>query len=346
MRIEQDFEGETYEIDVRLEDKRNLRHIAHYPIKSGPRTFKSVNVFEVKASTTGKKIVCFWKSKLDDSMLTVEEETQFECQPEELEKLIALIDNLEDICNLDRGDHVILKQNEPSTEAALAAVDSIQSANSDGAEELALKLIKSVGEIAPEADLEEVDGELPEEVATVEHLISHARTRNALREFREMVEDEVTESEYQAFLEGNSWIFGHRYVSAREDRQITRDEEVDFCLETVSGYFDIFEIKRPQHTVMVEDTDHDTYKASSKLSEAVAQVENYIKEIEANHGEILRRDGVDMLKPRGNIVIGANLDPEEREGLRIHNTFLNNIRVMTYTELAQMGERLVEVYEK
>lgn len=346
MEIEQSFDGEIYEIEVPLEDKDRFRHVAHYPIKDGPRTFKSVNVFEVIASESGKKVISFWKSRLTDSRLEVEEETIFQCQPDELQRLIALLDNLEDVAELERGNHVILAKDAPSVEAAKAAIESIESTDTDESEELAVELIKSVSEIEPAIDdIEGFADELPEDVVNVEYLISRARARNAIDKFRGLIESGEPERKYQKFLESHPWIFGARYVDNRDERELTRDEEVDFCLETVNGYYDIFEIKRPDHTVMVEDQSHDNYRPSADLSEAVSQVENYISEIEASRDGILRRDGLDVLKPRGTVVIGTDLDSDEREGLRVYNSFLNRIDVVTYSELARKGERLVEAHQ-
>lgn len=346
MEIKQTFDGETYEIEVPLEDKDQLRHVAHYPIKNGPRTYKSVNVFDIIASDSGKKIVSFWKSRLSSGRLDVEEETIFQCRPDELRRLIALLDNLEDVANLARGNHVILAWDGPSVAAAKAAIGSIELTDSEVSEELAVELIKGVSEIEPAInDIEGFADELPEDVVNVEYLISRARARKAIDEFKRLIDAQEREQEYQEFLEDHLWIFGARYVDSRDNRALTRDEEVDFCLEAVNGYYDIFEIKRPSHRVMVKDRSHNSYRPSAKLSEAVSQVENYIREIEASHGDILRRDGLDILKPRGTVVIGSNLNPDEREGLRVHNSFLNRIDVVTYSELARKGERLANTYQ-
>ena len=346
MIVEQDFDGEIYEIDVRIENKQNLRHVAHYPIKSGPETFKSVNIFEIKASSTGKKIVSFWKSRKQSARrLSVEEETQFECQPDELERLVALLDNLEEVAELERGEHVILRKDSPSTQAAIAAIDSIKNASSSEVEEIILKLIEGVCEVESKiGNLEKIADNLSDKALRVENLIGHARTQRVVTQFQELVEENEVEQEYQNFLESHPWLFGNRYVDRSDIRKLTRDEEVDFCLETVSGYYDVFEIKRPGPDVMNYDSSHDCYYASADLSKAVSQVENYIKEIEANHGEILRRDGLDVLKPRGTVVIGSNLTSEEREGLRVFNSNLSRIRVITFSEIVSMGERLIEVY--
>lgn len=348
MEIEQDFEGEVYEIDVRMEDKDRLRHIAHYPIKTGPRTFKSVNVFEVMASKSGKKLVYFWKSRLAESgSLKVEEETQFRCRPEELERLFAVLDNLEEIVDLERGEHLIFKKESPSTEAAMEAIQSIQGAKSEGFDELIIQLIESASEVGSNIDdIDVLIQGLNEEILGVENLISYARSRSTLENFRELIQEREDESEYQDFLEKNPWLFGNRYIRNSEIRQLTRDEEVDFCLETINGYFDVFEIKRPDHNVLNYDSSHDSFYAAAELSKAIAQVEIYINEIEQNYSDILVKDDMNVLKPRGIIVIGADLKKEELEGLRIFNSYLNRIEVMTYNQLVGMGERLIEVYEE
>jgi hypothetical protein len=348
MELEQEFEGETFEIDVRLEEKDQLDHLAHYPLKSGPQTYKSINIFEVKASTSGKKVVHFWKArKKNNSKLDVQEETRFDCQPDELERLIALLDELEEIADLDRGEHIFLKKDAPSAQAALAAIDSVKTAGSENVEELAAKLIESVGEVEKVVDDFDAFAEhVSDEILEVENLIGYVRTRKVVDRFETLVVAEKSERKYQQFLEEYPWLFGNRYVRDSGNRQLTRDEEVDFCLESVNGYYTLFEIKRPDHDVVIKDRSHDTYYASSELSKAIAQTENYIKEIETNYNNILRLDDMNILKPKGTIVIGSNLDGEKREGLRILNSHLNQIRIVTYTEIVSMGKRLIKTYDK
>lgn len=138
-------------------------------------------------------------------------------------------------------------------------------------------------------------------------------------------------------------MFGSRYIRDSEKRELTRNSEVDFCLEAASGYYDIFEIKRPKHNVLIEDPSHNGYKPSAKLSEATSQIETYIKEIEEERSDILRHEKIDMLKPRGYIVIGNSLSEEKKEYLRTHNSFMNRIRVLTYSDLIGIAERTIEI---
>jgi hypothetical protein len=346
MEIEQDFEGETYEVEVRLEDKDRLRHIAQYPIKNGPRTFKYAHVFEVKASNSGRKIIHFWKSRLtEEGSFEVEEESRFECNQDELEKLAAFLDHIEDIAGLERGEYIFLKKDEPSSRAALAAIDSIKRTESDEVEDIIIKLLHSIGEFEiEEEEIESIGDNLTSDVVDVENLIGQARTKKVVSDFEELISQEKREHAYQEFLEENPWLFGNRYIDLEDTRRLTRDEEVDFCLETVDGYYDVFEIKRPVHSVVEKDRSHDTYYPSSKLSKAVGQVSNYLKYIDNEYPNILSRDGLDMIRPRGNIIIGSDLSEDEIEGLRVYNNHLNRIRVITYDQVVKMGNRLIDVY--
>lgn len=346
MDIEERFDGEIYEVDVRWEEKERLEHVAHYPIKNGPKTFKSVNVFEPIPSETGKKIVSFWKSRLsEEGDMEIDEETRFECNPVELDRLVAMLDSLEDVVDLERGEYIFMKRDSPSSQAITAAIDSIQQSDSEQIDEIVSHLLEGIAGLdVEEDDVEILADKLDSDILDVENLIAQARTRKTLSEFRELVASDEIEQEYQTFLEEHHWLFGNSYLDRTDQRQLTRDQEVDFCLVTVDGYYDVFEIKRPSHTVLVRDDSHDTYRPSAELSKAVAQVANYLQEIDWNHDDILRRDRMNMIRPRGIIVIGSELSEPQNEALRVYNNHLSRIRVMTYDEILEMGTRIIEIH--
>ncbi|WP_276301720.1 Shedu immune nuclease family protein [Halorussus lipolyticus] len=348
MKIEQDFgDGEVYEIDVRLEEKKNLKHISHYPLKSGPKTYKSLNVFSIMAKDEDKYLLSFWKARKKSSKyLNQVDETQFKCEKKEVTRLLDFLENLYELEGLDRGDHVILRKDSPSSEAAASAVEAIKSCDEE-LESVLLNLIGSLSDMdADISDLDLSENAIEQDAIRAEYAIKHARTKKKLEEFENLISDKKKERKYQSFLEDNPWLFGQEYVTHLDLRELTRDEEVDFCLESVDGYYDVIEIKTPSKTVLVEDGSHDTYKASADLSSAIAQVENYIHQIEANEGDILRRDKIHALKPRGIIVIGDELTDEKRESLRVLNSHLNRITVYTFSDIKRLGERMVSRYEQ
>ncbi|WP_458190935.1 Shedu immune nuclease family protein [Haladaptatus sp. NG-WS-4] len=348
MRISQDFgNGEVYEIEVNHGESGPLNHIAHYPIKKGPRTYKSLNVFEVPEKDEDQYILGFWKARKNSGFLNQDEETEFRCSKEEVTRLLGFLENIYELKGLDRGNHVILKKESPSSEAAASAVEAIKSCEDDGLQDILLELIGSLTDLDVEIGALDLSSDKVERDAVkAEHAIKYARTKSILEEFRQKIEREEAESEYQEFLEDNPWLFGQEYVQQIELRELTRDEEVDFCFESVDGFFDVIEIKKPETTVLVEDGSHDTYKASAELSSAIAQVQNYIYRIEQAQGNILMRDGMNMVKPRGIIVIGDDLSSDERESLRVMNSHLNRITIHTFSDITKIGQRIVDRYDE
>lgn len=350
MQIEQEFDdGETYHIEVNHGDSGPFTHIAHYPIKSGPRTYKSINVFAIDGKDDDdpeRYRITFWKAEPHNSRyLRKKDESRFNCQKEEVLRLLGFLENFYELEGLDRGEHVIIRKDSPSAKAAASAVQAIKNCESDK-EDVLMSLIGSINEM--DVDLNELD--LSEEAVEkdairAEYAIKHARTRSKLDEFRSLVDECKSEQHYQEFLEDNPWLFGQEYVSRLDIRELTRGDEVDFCMESVDGFYDIIEIKTPQQNVLVQDTSHDTYRASSELSGAIAQVEDYIKAIESNEAEINLSEGIHMVKPRGVIVIGDEIAGPKRESLRILNSHLNRLNVYTFTDVLELGGRMVRRYE-
>lgn len=349
MKIEQDFgDGEVYEITVEHDEDGQLDHVAHYPIKDGPRTYKSVNVFSIPDKEENGYIITFWKARQSGSRyLNQDEETQFNASKEEVSRLLGFLENIYELENLERGDYVILRKDSPSAEAAASAISAIKSCRDETVRDILLELIGSLTELDIELDELDLSSESVEQGAIkAEHAIKHARTKAIVNEFERKIDSEKSEEDYQDFLETNPWLFGQEYVKRLQIREITRDEEVDFCLESVDGFYDVIEIKKPSTNVLIEDGSHDTYRASSELSSAIAQLENYIYRIEQSQGNILVRDGLNMVKPRGKIVIGDQLSSEERESLRVMNSHLSRITVYTFSDIAELGQRVVERYEE
>lgn len=350
MQIEQEFDdGKTYHIEVNHSDSGPFTHIAHYPIKSGPRTYKSINVFSIDGKDDDdpeRYHITFWKAKPSRSKyLQSVEETSFQCQKDEVIRLLGFLEEFYELEGLERGEHVIIRKDSPSSKAAASAVQAIKNCES-GTEAVLMSLIGSINEM--DVDIDELD--LSEEAVEkdairAEYAIKHARTRSKLDEFQTLVERAEPEQQYQKFLEDNPWLFGHEYVRRLDIRELTRGDEVDFCMESVDGYYDIIEIKTPEKRVLVEDSSHDTHRASAELSGAIAQVEDYIHSIEANEAQIKLDDDIHMLKPRGIIVIGNGLSKVERESLRILNSHLNRVTIYTFSDIVELGGRMVSRYE-
>ena len=122
---------------------------------------------------------------------------------------------------------------------------------------------------------------------------------------------------------------------------------------TVDGFLDILEIKLPSNDVIIEDTSHPgSYRWCGETNKAIGQVVNYLSDIERLQLELSRaiknKYGWDIfvIKPRAFIVIGTkdNWDEMKKEALRKLNYSLHGIEVLTYTDLIQRGEEIIQRY--
>lgn len=76
--------------------------------------------------------------------------------------------------------------------------------------------------------------------------LNYGRYKRALDEFKNLIDENRQESEYQRFLQENYWIFGSEYSELLPYRSISNGIAVDFPLRrTLDGYLEVIEIKRP-----------------------------------------------------------------------------------------------------
>lgn len=351
MDLEIDFgDGEVYEAKVQRDlenEPEYLEHLAHIPIKTGRTVYKSVTIWEISDSSSNQPyIIEFFKWRKDPEAkvgLVEDEKNKFRCEKDEISALLSGLANIEEFGDLDSDDYAIIKKESPPGESLGRIFDILE--DLEDSEEVAVEIINQLSEIFEQKEDEGIeDNILDSDALEAESFLAHSRLKSKLDEFSQLIDEEEREQEYQDFLEQNSWLFGSNYVGKVNFRSITYAEEVDFCLKSVDGYFDVIEIKRPQHKVLKKDESHDNFYPSDRLSKAIRQTQNYIHQIEAEQSNILRRTDLEMLKPRGIIVIGNEIDEDKREDLRIINSHLNRIEVLTYSDLRSVGERLIENY--
>lgn len=350
MIVDQNFgDGDEYKIEINHGDSGPFTHIAHYPIKGGPRTFKSINIFSIDGKDEDdphRYKINFSKASKDGRYLNIEKDSEFTCEKEEVTKLLGLLDNFYDLEGLERGDHVIIREDSPSAEAAASAVEAVKNCKSD-VKNILLNLIGSINEMdVTPSDLNLSDTEVEREAIKAEYAIKHARTRHKIEQFRSKIDKNLREKEYQDFLEANPWMFGHQYIERIDIRELTKGDELDFCMKSADGFYDVIEIKTPDKIVMVEDGSHDNYKPSAKLSEAIAQVQDYIHTIERKEAQIKLDEDIHAIKPRGIIVVGNEINGDKRDSLRIFNSHLNRIQIYTFNDVVKMGSRLVDRYDE
>ncbi len=73
---------------------------------------------------------------------------------------------------------------------------------------------------------------------------------------------------------------------------------------------------------------------------------NYIEKIDRDRDSILSKDLFDPLKIRAKIIIGRNGDKEYQDTLRTLNSHLNRVEIITFDQLLNTAERVINIFEK
>jgi hypothetical protein len=156
-----------------------------------------------------------------------------------------------------------------------------------------------------------------------------------------------SETKYQNHLKENPWIFGSEYSEILDRRKWTRDDNLDFMLRrTVDNYLEIIEIKTPATMPLFNhDKSHDSYYASAKLSLVIGQVYRYIEEVDRNRDSIIAQDKIDPLKIRARVIIGVDGSEAEQAALRIMNSHLHRVEIVTYDQLLRVAKRTLDIFE-
>ncbi len=242
----------------------------------------------------------------------------------------------------DPGDYSILPtpnhQLEPGVFNRLIALASEQ----DQATHL-VQILEKVEE-RPEllSKLVEVVESNPDVAKIAAASLNLARYTNAIGALEQLISENAREGAFQSLLEEHPWMFGGEYSTRLNRRRFTRDENADFMMRrTVDDYLELIEIKRPlSATLFFYDDSHDSYYPSSSLNEVVGQVMKYLDEIDASRDNIERRDNVRINKIRARIIIGLDHDQTQVDALRLFNSHLHRIEIMTFDQLLATAKRV------
>jgi len=172
--------------------------------------------------------------------------------------------------------------------------------------------------------------------------------RTAVTQLRVMLDTNVVaEQRYQEWCQLHSWSFGNAYVMTDDVRQIAVGDNLDIMVQSViTGFRDVIELKRPNHTVLNHDKSHQNYYFSADVAKAIGQCHRYL---DIFHEEAAKglRDNPDIVAyhPRATIVVGRSSGWEEVKLKALHglNRRLSSISVMTYDQLLAQGERMLNI---
>lgn len=153
---------------------------------------------------------------------------------------------------------------------------------------------------------------------------------------------------FQNWIEMNLWIFGVEYLRKHDARKIAFFSEADLLMESSDGYLDLIELKRPSHQVLKYDKSHNCYYPHPSLSSVIGQCLFYLQKLDEYKLNIEKEYKVKVIMPRIKIIIGNsnNFNEAMSDTLRMLNSNLSNIQIITYNELISNGMVLLNKYDK
>ena len=103
-------------------------------------------------------------------------------------------------------------------------------------------------------------------------------------------------------------------------------------------------MKKPSLKVFI--TEGGKFKQSKELKNAISEVMDYIDYYTEQYSYELVRYKDNVYKPKAIIIIGHDLDENEKQKLRQHNSYLHRIEVLTYDDISDRAEAVIKFYEK
>ncbi|MGK5557105.1 Shedu anti-phage system protein SduA domain-containing protein [Actinomadura kijaniata] len=181
-------------------------------------------------------------------------------------------------------------------------------------------------------------------------LVELRARRRSLEELRVKVEEpNSSEGDLHGCLKDQWWIFGGVYVRELPRRQYTPDEVLDLPLLRGDGSLHVVELKRANIKDLVIRTGGHLM-LGAKVHRAVSQAQNYLRVLDENRDQILRKHGIDCRRASATVVIGhpkylrngvsAN---EAAETLRTYNSHSARIEVITYETLLDSASRMLAI---
>ncbi len=179
--------------------------------------------------------------------------------------------------------------------------------------------------------------------------LENSKRIKALKDFEDMLANNLSESNWQTWFENNSWILTGDIIRILDERIIDTRNISDYLVESFDGFLDIIEIKKPSESLKFwhSSLDHKNYIPSLDLTKAITQTLNYIYEVEreSNSAKFSQSiDNISVIKPRCTLIFGRSNDwnIEQFKAYRILNSSYTNINILTYDLVLKRAKSIIQ----
>tara|TARA_Y100000310_G_scaffold344754_1_gene459272 strand:+ start:4632 stop:5552 length:921 start_codon:yes stop_codon:yes gene_type:complete len=151
------------------------------------------------------------------------------------------------------------------------------------------------------------------------------------------------EKELQKFLYKQYWMFGSHYKSVHKEKWAGMKGRNDFLIEKEAGYFDIVELKKPEHSLFTKGK---LPTMSKDLKNAISQMAKYFDYYHKHYLSHKEQTKMDILYPKGIIVIGRR-NEKEKEVLKAHELIWGSkVEILTYDDILDRAKQSIKNIKK
>jgi hypothetical protein len=154
---------------------------------------------------------------------------------------------------------------------------------------------------------------------------------------------------FQNWIESNLWVFGVEYITKHDARKIGIFSEGDLLMESMDGFLDLIELKRPNigYELFKYDDSHNCFYPSLDLSKVIGQCLFYLQTLDDYKLNLEKEYKCKVIRPQIKIITGRSnkFGDEEFKALRMLNSNLNHIQIITYDYLLDCGKKIISNYQ-
>lgn len=344
---------ETTVSKLPTDQRPTLKTVKTFALHEGPIVTKVVHFWDIRDSNTGevKRSTFKFQSlrRTNDRGWELEHHHSFspggENQPDSGENPYRFLSSMNSVKDV-RG-YIVLDSEGIDLEKLSEALAIVSSTGKQG--ELLSRIFKWIHE-DPQAHsrLTQLSSEDLPGSQSLAAAINYVRYGEALNCFKEMVERNAPEQDFQKFLEENHWLFGSEYSELLGTRELVVKQHLDFPLRrTVDGYLEVIEIKTPLDgkSGFYRDKSHDTFYPGSEVVRGTSQVLNYLASLEKHRNDILVKNKIDVTRVRGKLIVGRDGNEAKQEARRLHNGNSHLVEVISFDELIRIGQRILAIMD-
>ena len=184
---------------------------------------------------------------------------------------------------------------------------------------------------------------------------------HALSLLKDILEEEIiSEKEWQNKILDILLLIYPQYQIIIDEVGLSNRRRVDFVLVDLFNNIDIVEIKTPEKRLLKKSKYRDHYGPSHEFTGTAMQIEYYLRELHENSSANVQKIKHKLLEKgfnsevkinnvKGIIIMGRTngFNVEQQETYRImKNQYSNIINIISYDELLDMLERILERFKK